>query len=182
MGDESKQEKVRVGDAAGTLLKSVAIALTLVLVWLIWASNYYGAFTWTGFAASTKPASNVVPGKTLWARLALIVIPATLAAGGFWFNHSQKDREERLAERRAKEERKVADERAQETALQTYLDQMSRLLINYPPRPISLAGNEYEVPEEWSNVARVWTLTILRRLDGERKGIVLSFLYESNLI
>ena len=39
-----------------------------------------------------------------------------------------------------------------------------------------------EVKDAWANVARVWTLTLLRRVNGERKGIVLRFLYESNLI
>ena len=35
---------------------------------------------------------------------------------------------------------------------------------------------------EAKDVARVWTLTVVRRIDSERKGIVLQFLYESKLL
>ena len=35
---------------------------------------------------------------------------------------------------------------------------------------------------EAKDVARVWTLTVVRRIDAERKGIVLQFLHESKLL
>jgi uncharacterized protein YjbI with pentapeptide repeats/MoxR-like ATPase len=62
-----------------------------------------------------------------------------------------------------------------EAALQSYLDQMSELLLEKRLRDSS-------PHDESRNIARVRTLTVLRRLDAGRKGSVLQFLYESDLI
>jgi len=55
---------------------------------------------------------------------------------------------------------------------------MTNLMIDHhlrtPPKE--------EDPKEVRAVARSRTLTLLRRLDGERKGHVVQFLYESGLI
>jgi hypothetical protein len=53
-------------------------------------------------------------GITLWDWIKLLVVPAVIAAGGLWFNAQQREREQR-----------TANERAQDEALQAYLDQMS---------------------------------------------------------
>src|SRR5215217_5239188 len=52
-------------------------------------------------------------GTTLWDWIKLLVVPAVIAGGGFWFNRQQQERQ-----------RKLANKRAQEEALQAYLDQM----------------------------------------------------------
>jgi hypothetical protein len=119
-------------------------------------------------------------GITLWDWIKLLVVPAVIAAGGLWFNSQQRDRELESAERRAQDE-----------ALQAYLDQMSDMLIPnkdqpslYIERPggslseVILKGGLIRVRE----VARARTLTVLPRLDGTRKVHVVQFLYESGLI
>jgi uncharacterized protein YjbI with pentapeptide repeats len=105
-------------------------------------------------------------GITLWEWMKLLIVPAVIAAGGLWFNRQQRDRE-----------MEIAEQRSQDEALQAYLDQMSQLLTD-KDQPLHKAQQH----DSLSTVARARTLTVLRRLDGERKRRVLQFLYESDLI
>ncbi len=68
-------------------------------------------------------------------------------------------------------------QRAQESALPAYLDQIIQLL-NDKDRPLrqSKAGDEVSI------LAKGPTLRVLPRLDGDRKARVLQFLYETGLI
>lgn len=102
--------------------------------------------------------------KTLWDVIELVGIPLVLTVGGYLFN-----REERKAERR------IANERSRETALQSYLDHMTELVIE---KGISRSTSGSDV----RLIARMRTLTVLEQLDGLRKGIVLRFLFEGKLI
>src|SRR5829696_2474137 len=74
-------------------------------------------------------------------------------------------------------DREIADERRQDDMLQTYLDGMSQLLTD-EKRPLHRA----QQGDSLSTVARARTLTVLSRLNGDRKGSVVQFLYESHLI
>ena len=103
---------------------------------------------------------------TLWDWAQLLIVPAILAGGGLWFNTQQREREQR-----------IADNRAQDDSLQAYLDGMSQLLTD-KDRPLHRA----QLGDSLSTVARARTLTVLSRLDGDRKRSVLQFLYESHLI
>src|SRR5215213_3477259 len=71
----------------------------------------------------------------------------------------------------------LAEQRAQDEALQEFLDHMSQLLTD-EARPLHRA----QLGDSLSTVARARTLTVLTRLDGDRKGSVVRFLYESGLI
>lgn len=102
-------------------------------------------------------------GKSLWDWMELLIIPLVLAIGAFYLNSSERNTE-----------REIATDRQQEAALQSYLDRMADLLLK---EQLSKTGNK-----EVRNVARTRTLTLLRGLDGPRKGIVLRFIYESKLI
>jgi hypothetical protein len=103
---------------------------------------------------------------TLWQWLDLLIIPAVLAIGGYLFTR---------AENRAT--RVAAEQRAQDEALQAYLDQMGQLLLD-KERPL----RQSKEGDEERTLARARTLTVLERLDGDRKGSVARFLYESGLI
>jgi hypothetical protein len=102
-------------------------------------------------------------GKTLWDWMELLVIPIFVAIGAFYLNRSE-----------AKLEREIATDRQQEAALQSYIDRMSELLLKEKLR-------ESE-NQEVRNVARIRTLTVLRALGPRRRGMVLQFLQESELI
>lgn len=130
--------------------------------------------SWTGFGDFTKPNGEFVRGKNLWDWLELLIIPLFLTGGAIALNFSEKNRERKLAEDRAKLEREIAMDRQQEAALQAYLDRMAELLLEKK----FLTTEDKEVRD----VARIRTLTVLRGLDIKRKGIVLNFLYEAKLI
>jgi uncharacterized protein YjbI with pentapeptide repeats len=70
----------------------------------------------------------------------------------------------------------LAVDKQKEDLLQTYLDRMSELLLNYHLR-ISK-----DPTDEVRYIARSRTLTVLSRLDGDRKRSLLQFLYESYLL
>ena len=81
-----------------------------------------------------------------------------------------------LEESRAQSQQQLEEGRAREAELQTYLDEMGALLLDKDsPLP------EAEPGGPMSSLARAKTLTMLERLDGQRKRIVLQFLYESQL-
>ena len=105
-------------------------------------------------------------GITLWDWLDLLIIPAVLAIGGYLFTRSE-NRATRVA----------AEQRAQDEALQAYLDGMSQLVTD-KDRPLHRSPRS----DRLRTVARARTLTVLSRLDGDRKARVMQFLYESVLI
>ena len=114
-------------------------------------------------------------GKTLWDWLQLLIIPAVLAVGGYLFNYTTSRYEREATQVRDKTERDIASDNQREAALQAYLDKLSELLLVNDLR-------ESTEDAEVRKIARVRTLTVLRRLDAERKGSVLRFLHESGLI
>jgi uncharacterized protein YjbI with pentapeptide repeats len=118
-------------------------------------------------------------GKTVWDWLDLLLVPLILgiAAVGLtaWFNAQQDARQNAIEERRAEAERELAEQRAQDEALQAYFDQMSTLLLEKDLR-------SSEENSEVRTLARARTLTVLRRLDPDRKGSVVQFLHEASLI
>ncbi len=154
---------------ATVLLTIVSLSVLGLLIWAGYGQN------WTGFT-----------GQNLWDWMDLLIIPAVLGGGALFFNQQQRARERESveqraeadresAERRAQTERRIELDRARESALETYLDRMSALLLD---RELSLSEPGADVRQ----VAQARTLTVLRRLNGERKGILLRFLFESGLI
>src|SRR6266699_3359775 len=143
------------------------LAFTLAVHWLGW--------DWTGFAGYSPPTPQYQHGKTLWDWLQLLFIPILLAIGGYWFNQIQKSRDESAAAQRDKTEREIAADNQREVALQAYLDKMSELILEKKLRD---SAEEDEIRK----IARVRTLTVLRRLDPIRKASVIQFLHESGLI
>jgi uncharacterized protein YjbI with pentapeptide repeats len=113
--------------------------------------------------------------KSGWAWLQLFIVPLVLAVGGFWFTAQQEARQQALEERRAKVERELEEQRAQDAALQAYLDQMSNLLLESNLR-------ESDPGSEVRTLARARTLTVLERLDPGRKTHLLQFLLEADLV
>lgn len=114
----------------------------------------------------------------------LILVPAVLAAGAAVFTWLTDKRRQEAEERRAKAEldaqekraqcdRDIEQDRSRETVLQSYLDRMTDLIDGL---------RESEPDDAKRSIARARTLTVLRQLDGERKGLLLQFLNCSGLI
>jgi hypothetical protein len=116
---------------------------------------------------------------TLWDWAQLLFVPAVLAAGGLWFNRQQQERQREDARQQQERELALAERRSQDEALQAYLDQMSTMLMPTKDQPSLYKARP---GDSLSSVARARTLTVLPRLDGNRRARVVQFLYESGLI
>jgi Pentapeptide repeats (8 copies) len=110
-------------------------------------------FKWTG-----------LKDKTLWDWMQLLIIPLVLATGGFVFSAQQHDIDQQ----------RTLDQQ-QATILQTYIDNIQTLLLNYKLQ-------ESKQTDEVAIVARARTLTALQGLDPERRGRLVQFIYEAQLI
>jgi uncharacterized protein YjbI with pentapeptide repeats len=160
-----------------TVVAAVAAGVAIILVI---ALGYRRRWAWTGFiAVDGRP-------RTLWDWLGLLVIPLALAALGFALSAAQTERDNRRDDARARLDRTLAGERAaadraraldqdRDEILRVYLDQMSGLLLD---RNLLRAP----VDSEARALAHTLTLSVLPRLDGERKGVVVRFLDEARLI
>ena len=155
-------------------LLGIGIGLTIVIIAVC---GYVFDWAWTGLA-----------NRTFWDWLRLLVVPVVLALGGYLFNQSESRRarqeaaeqhrvEQELTNQRAQTDREIAEQGRQDDALQAYLDHIGELLLdNDKALRKSAEGDEVRT------LARARTLTVLRRLDGERKARVMQFLYEAGLI
>jgi hypothetical protein len=116
-------------------------------------------------------------GKTFWNWLELLVVPLAPVGIGFAFDLRQQGIEDQRAERA----REIEEQRAQDDALQAYLDQMSTLLLE-KDLCSSTEDNATEDSKEARTLARARTLTVLGRLDPNRKPQVMQFLLEADLV
>jgi hypothetical protein len=117
---------------------------------------------WTGFR-----------GKTPWDILQLIGSLGTFSAlivGVVTLNFAQE-----ATERQAALQQQLEDDRARQATLQIYLQDMAELLLHR-----NLATPE--ISSLVRQIARANTLSTVRQLDSAREGILLRFLYDSNLI
>ena len=146
----------------------VGAMVLLVGVVVLIIAGYIFKWDWTGFNEHRGP--NILqyqPAKTLWDWLQLLgvlAIPVVVVLGVAWFT----TRQGQVSDAENKDNQR-------EAALQAYIDNMLELLLAKNLR----SSTE---DEEVQKIARVRTLTVLRRLDAERKGSLLQFLQESGLI
>jgi uncharacterized protein YjbI with pentapeptide repeats len=141
-------------------------------------------------ASQSKPWTlKEFSGKTVWDWLQLLsalAIPVVLAVAGLYIESQLDARQRQFEKNRAQEaqdienqraaaERELAEQRAQDEALQAYLNQMDTLLLEKD----LLTANQDSVVV---TLARARTLTVLERLDPSRKAAVMQFLVEAELV
>jgi uncharacterized protein YjbI with pentapeptide repeats len=124
-------------------------------------------------------------GMTLreWMPIVGALLVALVIALGIWAITRQLDKLEnqraqqaqKIENQRAEAERELAVQSTQDEALQSYLDQMSSLILEKDLR-------ESKENSEVRTLARARTLTVLSRLDSNRKGQVVRFLAEADLV
>jgi uncharacterized protein YjbI with pentapeptide repeats len=138
--------------------------------------------SWTGFSPDDIPKNTTVTPvviyqleKTLWDWLQLLLVPIILAFGGFWLSRTENRYSLELQERREEEIREIEDKRAKESVLQSYLDQMTKLLLEHK----LVETDEQAIVRK---IARAWTISAFESLDGKGRSIVFRFLYESGLL
>src|SRR5215204_1622270 len=105
--DLSREPVALLKGRVATLI-GIGVALMVLFVLLAMGSASLG---WTGFR-----------GKTVWDLLQLLIVPLALAVVGLWFAAQQDARQQEIENQRADAERELAEQRAQDEALQSYLD------------------------------------------------------------
>lgn len=169
---------------------AVVVGCVTVAVVVAFATlAYRRRWLWTGIPADAGDGTSGMPprpAKTLWDWLQLAIVPLAVALAVFALNAAQADREAKRADerakldreiedRRAERERVIADDRAQNDSLRAYLQQMSELIVRQDLMSRRRAAGALAL-------AQTLTFTILRQLDGRRKGIVVRFLADAKLI
>jgi hypothetical protein len=110
-------------------------------------------------------------GMTLRDWLELLIVPLVLLGRGLMFDLRQQG----IEDQRAARERELEEQRAQDAVLQTYLDQMSELILN---RNLL----ESEEGDAVYTLAQARTSTAIAGLDAEHNMSVARFLADSGLI
>src|SRR5918993_196539 len=106
--------------------------------------------------------------------MALLIVPLALVVIGLLFTMLQDARQQEIENQRAEAERELAEQRAQDEALQAYLDQMSQLMLDR-----KLLEAEQGTP--LYTLAQARTSTLILRLDSEHNESVTRFLINSGL-
>lgn len=125
-------------------------------------------WSWTGLRDDGRRP------RTLWDWLGLLIIPLVIGAGGYLINQAQTSRDREGAARDAKEAKALAGDVRNAESLRAYLQQMSGLIANN-----KLADS---ADGSLRGLATSLTLTVLRQLDSKRKGQVVQFLRDAELI
>ncbi|NCR36424.1 MAG: pentapeptide repeat-containing protein [Microcystis aeruginosa S11-01] len=144
---------------------SGAFSILLVIIISNWISN----FKWSGFQK-----------KSFWDWLQLLIVPLMLAFAAFYLSYASETRDKQIAE-----------ERKQQELLKDYFSKMQTLILaektlpksnNKPTGSPSLDQDKSLLSQASQDIARALTLAVLDELDGPRKGKVITYLAESNLI
>ena len=117
---------------------------------------------WTGVGErrwKKAPDEEVRPAKTLWDWLQLLIVPAILIGVTFAWTATQTRSDNKRDDRRIDADRAAAEQVRQDATLQTYLNQMSALMLDEKLLS-SMPGDAVRA------VARTVTLATLRREIG----------------
>jgi uncharacterized protein YjbI with pentapeptide repeats len=102
-------------------------------------------------------------------------VPLVIALAGWWLSEVSTRNQQQIEDQRAQAEQRIEDDRVRGAVLQSYIQDMTELLLVR-----HLATSALEQPVR--HIARSSTLTAIRQLDADRKGVLLQFLHESDLI
>jgi len=125
----------------------------IVLAIIVYFLYYNRESNWTGFKS-----------KTLWDRAELLLVPILIAIGGWAFTMMQD-----------KSNVRTEKENFQQSFLENYLNVITELMLDGKLR-------ESDKDSEIRNIARARTINFFNTADNSRAGLILQFLYESNLI
>lgn len=138
------------------ITKALLIALIVIFSALvIWGSIFYL------IRNNPWPTWTGFEEKTLWDIIEIVIIPVFLALIVIWFNYQSNRNSNR-----------ISNNQTQDSTLEKYLDYLSNILII----------EEFLNAEKNRQLLRAKTLTALHRLNGERKGVLIRYLYNLDLI
>jgi len=133
---------------------------------------------WTGLGERTYRQSDgevVQPSKTAWDWLQLLIVPAVLAGAVTIYNQVQASQADTRQAELAAENRTQLAVANQDTIFQSYLGEMSTLLVT---KKLLTSKPSSSVSE----VGRILTFGFMSAMDGARKGEVVRFLYRAHLL
>jgi uncharacterized protein YjbI with pentapeptide repeats len=113
--------------------------------------------------------------KSLWEFLDLLIVPLALAIIGFGFTAQQQASQTQIENQRDERAQAVEEQRAQNAALQSYLDQMNHLMLEE-----GLLASEKGDPV--FTLAKARTTTAITQFSGEHNQAVTRFLSDSGLL
>jgi uncharacterized protein YjbI with pentapeptide repeats len=113
--------------------------------------------------------------KSLWDFLDLLIVPLALAIIGFGFAAQQQARQTQLEHQRSARAQAVEELRAQNEALQAYLDQMNNLMLEKGLLRSKVGDTVF-------TLAQARTTTGISQFDGEHNQAVTRFLSDSGLL
>jgi hypothetical protein len=163
--------------------KSIHLWVTDITAWVMSISPLALVLGVVGvilYGYSTKAGWVGVADKNFWDYLELLFVPAILAIGAFWLNAAQRAREQARQDAQRELEEYKQNQRIQDGALEVYLNEMSKLMIDH--NLIDSDRGDPNRPAPLHVVARARTLTVLPRLDGSRKGHLVRFWYQAGLL
>lgn len=147
------------------IVRVIIICLLVIALYFLikWATNPDNSPAWTGFGKYDENKDGP-RAKTLWDWLDLLIIPFVLSILAWSYKESEKENIKRSEE-----------ERSQNEQLDSFINIMTELITNHD------LGKD-EASSETSTIARTRINLAFSNLNGERKGQVLQFLFEANLI
>jgi uncharacterized protein YjbI with pentapeptide repeats len=147
-------------------MRALKIFLTILVIFIIIVILYLATMNnppdWTGFGKS-EIDDKVSHAKTLWDWLDLLIIPVALGLIGWAYSEIEKVKSQNKEE-----------ERKQNDLLESFLETMTKLLMEH-----DLQSNP---SQQTIAIARARINVAFNNLNGQRKGQILQFLYESDLI
>jgi len=165
------------------LLIFLAVGTAVILAIVLWALFPEDSPSWTGFGSTPLPLyTGISPYKNLWDWLALIIVPLALAVGAAAIGRAQQNREFRarefeqmLARQAHQNDWIIEKDRQEESIIADYYHSMSGLMLEH-----NLRSSDQN--DDVRYIARAITLAVFRGINATRKGQVLRFLYEADLI
>ncbi len=161
----------------GILLVSSILIFVLVALW----GGYVRGWSWVGvtdYTSMVHPDGTAFERqKTLWNWLELLIIPVVLAVGGFLFNRSEREKQQRIADENREEQQRIADENRQETIIEEYFTLITTMMLE--------KGLDNEDEGNQNTIRRLAagrTKFALERINAEYQAKVVQFLYGSALI
>jgi hypothetical protein len=148
--------------------KILFFLLIFIISFLLWrVFVIISNFKWSGFQK-----------KSFWDWLQLLIVPLMLALGAFYLNSAADFRDYQIAQ-----------ERKQQEILTDYFSKMQGLIVETKKIKETSGYTKLHPKDEaarllpeFRSTAQALTLSVLEQLDGERKGKVITYLAESQLI
>jgi len=112
--------------------------------------------------------------KTIWDWLQLLIVPVILSLITVGFTWQQNRQQQEIEDKRTQSDQEIQEQRAQDGALQAYLDKMSELMLQK-----SLLNSE--VGDTAFTLAQARTTTVIERFDAKHNQSVTRFLTDAGL-